>query len=256
MTALVELCSGLAALTLHLHGDKPPASRIGAKTGYAHAIADELGLEGPPHRALLVDHDPALCNAMLWLLTTPRILAWCIEDLSGLAADVDPRTIWRHARARRNGVGVVPAAWWWLWTAGARGGIGGFKGRHKHRPNVDGFIPSRRSLIDRIASFQPLPHVDVLCLDIADVKPTPGAVVYIDPEYSAATGYGGRRPSDVAIIAQRWAGAGCRVGVSDRAYLPIPGARHVDLTSRRRGQARRSLTTTDTELLTILEPRS
>ena len=43
----VELCAGTAAVSLRLHGGphaRPPVSRMGAKTGYAHAILHALGL--------------------------------------------------------------------------------------------------------------------------------------------------------------------------------------------------------------------
>lgn len=250
---LVELCSGLGALTLHLHGRKPPASRIGSKAGYAAAIANELGIEGPPDRAVLVDADGALQNAMWWLTQTPQLLARIIETTGRACPGHDPRRVWEWSRdTRGHGPLERQAAHWWLWTAGARGGIGGFKGRHVHRPNVDGFIPSRTNLIKRIAAFKPLPHVEVVHGWVSSVEPIPDAVVYFDPPYHEAQGYGfdaiAHRP-----LLQPWLDAGCTVAISERRPITgYAGARHVELTHRRVGQARRSLTTTTEEWLTII----
>lgn len=245
----VELYAGLAAVTLHLCGAKPPVSRIGAKTGYAAAIATELHLAPltSQDRVLLVEKDPQVAEVLRTLFDRRRrdAAAAYVEAHQAL----DAQTAWRAA-ATHEGPGA-----WLLWTAGARGGIGGFKGAHVHRPRVDGFIPGRAALARRLREFPGAPcPVEVLC-GLAGALPAEGGrTVYMDPAYEGRQGYEGGKDGDAApaVIAQRWAAAGARVGVSEAHPLLLPGARHVDLTARREGQTRRSLTRDTREWLTVL----
>lgn len=243
-------------MTLWLHGQQPPCSRIGSKWGYAPQICHALGLKGCELEDVwLVEADLALANAVAWLLRRPVDLANAVE----LAALGEPRNVWHRARdvARESFPDTVEAAAaWWLWVAGARGGIGGFKGQHKLRPNVDGFIPGRISLIERIRSSQPIP-AQILTMDARDFDPPAGAIVYIDPPYHGAQGYGPELPrGDVQRLASEWHSLGCTVGVSEREPLILTGARHVELTDLRAGQFRRSLTRSRVEWLTILTGQS
>lgn len=250
----VELFAGLAAWTLNLHGARPPASRIGAKTGYAGAISRALGVRGRPERVVLVDADQALVNAMRHLLHEPKYLANAVH-LQALAGHrkLVPYQVWTDARERRHLDGFVGAAAWWLYTSGARGGVGGFKGEHKLRPSVDGFIPSRESLVARLGRSPALPHVDVVCADATLVEPIPGAVVYMDPPYEGRQGYGAApfAMEDVVPIARRWHAAGCKVAISYDAPLAPLGWPSVEITEARFGQTRRSLTRSHAEWLTV-----
>lgn len=136
------MCAGLASVTHWLHGQSPPCSRIGAKSGYAASIVETLQLDpGEIEGYWLVEADLPNANAVEWLLHHPVALADAVE----LASIGEARSVWLRARGAAKEPApdtVEAAAAWWLWIAGARGGIGGFKGAHKLRASVDGFIPS------------------------------------------------------------------------------------------------------------------
>lgn len=259
-TTVVELYAGLAAWTLHLHGERPPASRIGAKTGYAAEISNALRVRGVPKRVVLVEVDPQLANALQYLLHQPRQLASSVAQIRESAGPI-PREVWRAAKLQKHEPTAQGAAAWWIWTAGARGGIGGYKGRHKLRPNVDGFIPSLDALEKRISLLRPHPNIEIICGRAESIAPIPGAVVYIDPPYVGTQGYVNAAPDlqTVCAIARRWSAAGCRVAVSYNRPLArevqgcLPGWRDVDLSALRRGQCRRSLTRSAVEWL-VLSP--
>lgn len=257
MTVLVELYAGLASLTWHFMQLRPPVSRIGAKTGYAVALARELDLNVPPAAVLLVERDPLVAN-VLRVLTQPGDAALVANEVEALGS-LPPRVAWERCRDSREdpaGTHTERAARWLLHAAGARGGIGGFKGTHKLRPSVDGFIPSRASLVQRLRAWRSPPFpVEVRCCAAEVVVPLPRATVYLDPPYDGRQSYGGGRVLPVETIALRWAAVGCVVGISEGRPLALPGWRSVDLTARRQGQYRRSLTRDACEWLTVWHPR-
>lgn len=207
-----------------------------------------MGLSPGPHELHLVDADPELANAIRRLLGSPKELA---QEIS-VQSEGEAKVVWERARSAPK-ENLEGAAAWWIWVAGARGGIGGFKGLHKHRANVDGFIPSRESLVKRVRE---MPDVDaqILCSDCRTWEPEPGTIVYFDPPYAGTTGYGPcLERKEVLELAQKWRDRGCVVGVSEREPLEIPGAAHLCLTDKRKGQSRRSLTRSLEEWLTVLE---
>lgn len=241
---LIELCAGTAAVSLAALGAPPfPASRIGGKAGYATAILGELGVApGSASRVLLIEADSRMARILRALFGSRR--EWLAEEIER-QADLDPRTTWEAARRRPDAVGDL------LWLAGARGGIGGFKGAHKLRPNVDGFIPSRASLAGRVRAFAPFEgRAEVMRADASGVsaiafEPTR---VYVDPPYAGRQGYACRLAEAPEDLARRWAQAGHRVAVSEaRPLTPIA----VDLTGRRERQFRRSLTRDRSEWLSM-----
>lgn len=250
---VIELCAGFAALTLHLNGQRPPVSRIGSKWGYAEAIAVHMGIRGAPSAAILVESDPATHNAMTHLLQQPAALS---EAISAVSAG-KPRDVWEHCGRLKDAAGMEGAAAFWVWTAGARGGIMPvFKGGHIRRPSVVGFIPSLSSLVERVAAFPAMGNVVTKCTDARRVKPLSGAMVYIDPPYESTLQYNQSLSRDEVVnLAVKWRDAGNLVCVSERAPLAIPGFRHVDITNLRRGQRRRSLTASTHEFLTIGDGR-
>lgn len=72
---------------------------------------------------------------------------------------------------------------------------------------------------------------DVRHGDAAELEPVPGALVYLDPPYQGATGYGWDCPrKQVLDLAKRWATAGAVVAVSEAVPLELPGWHHLDLT--------------------------
>jgi hypothetical protein len=162
----------------------------------------------------------------------------------------DAREVHDRMRRERYADATREAARFLLLTASSFGGIGGFKGRHKHRPSVDGFIPSRASIVVRLDALRPCP-VKVHCMDAAFLPVRSNVTVYLDPPYRGRHGYGyTMSPEWVADLACRWRAAGAIVGVSEAIPLALgPEWRHVPLV--RRAQVRRSLTQNDDEWLTI-----
>lgn len=249
MYDLIELCAGTAAISLAALGAPVfPASRRGGKRGWTAPILEALTLEPPVGRALLVEIDPALCSLLVALFSDPLSVA---EDVRA-RSDSDARGEWRAAR-----VGSTPADAL-LAIAGSRGGVmdGGFKGGHARRPSVDGFTPSRRSLVERVREFARVRgRADVICADVGDVdaadhRPT---IVYLDPPYAGRRGYGRERPVDAARVAERWRRVGHRVVVSEAR--PLPGACFArDVTALRAGQTRRSMVSDHSEWLSVFEP--
>lgn len=95
--------------------------------------------------------------------------------------------------------------------------------------------------------------IEVIEASADEVEPIPGAVVYIDPPYKGRQPYGPSFPREAVVrAANRWARAGCVVAISEAEPIEIEGAKHIDLTAARRGQARRSLTVGAAEWLTMI----
>lgn len=118
---------------------------------------------------------------------------------------------------------------------------GGFKGRHKLRPNVDGFIPSRRALAMRVRSLCIPKNLRVVHGNAEDIEPY-GACVYIDPPYRGTTKYLADFPREAVVsTALRWWRAGSRVVVSEAEpikELVENGWKIREISSQRRGQVR------------------
>lgn len=248
VTHLIELCAGTAAVTLAALGcSRFPVSRIGNKQGWVVPILDALGVRGVT-TVTVVEADPRLAALLAALLLPSSRLAMARAIESSLADD--SRTVWERARSGTEPVDAL------LWMAGARGGIGGFKGPHKLRPSVDGFIPSRASLARRLRTFVSSGSVTVLCTDAGTIDPRSFAptTVYVDPPYVGRQGYRASLTEPVESLARRWCNAGHRVVVSEAR--PLAGADETrDITTLRRGQSRRSLTIDHAEWLSIYEPK-
>jgi len=182
----VELCAGTAALSLRLHAGRnarPPVSRMGAKTGYADVILRVLGLRpGQGHtdgtRYLWCEPDAGV--RLLLHAYTDRALATAAADIIRSWKDEDPRALWERLRAEGpatcpEGLTAREVARWVLWSAGTTGGNpghGGFKGLHKLRPAVDGFIPSRAGCAVSLDGLDVLPaaiHPDARAIDPREV---------------------------------------------------------------------------------------
>ena len=234
---LVEPFAGLGAVGLYaLTRLPPPASRIGAKSGYAAAILDRIG---PVEAVDWSDADPSVVAALRAMVEGVDLGPW----LGG-----DARERWAEARTMRH---ADPAAWW-VHLAGARGGIGGFKGAHVRRSSVDGFIPSRENLarrLDRIAALRLGDRIRISCERAADREYPLGATVYFDPPYIGAEKYPDAPRTDPEVVAAWWraASTASRLLLSERAVAyDLPGRWS---TLPRTGQRRRSLTTTNQEVL-------
>lgn len=238
---LIEPYVGLGAVGLHLlAGVKPPASRIGCKSGYAAQISTHIGVVD---QVLWSDADPALVQALQAMIEGVDISTW----FGG-----DPHERWLEARENR----FIDPASWWVHLAGARGGIGGFKGGHIRRPNVDGFIPNRESLarrLDAIAALRLGDRVTITCERADQRFYESGAKVYFDPPYLNTTPYPDDPQQGVGLLTAWWrahASGASMLLVSERdSVYTLPDAEWHPL--KRTGQNRRSLTTSDAELLNV-----
>lgn len=256
---LVELCAGTAAVSLSALGaPKFPATRIGSKQGYADAILEIMRLRrGDCSSAVLVEADPGLCGVLESLFHAPRQFAEAVSKLRGLQIGSDFR-IWEEAKGKTDPASVL------IRMAGARGGIGGFRGKHKLRPAALS-IPA--ALVDRLHGFArfrreylsggPIP-VTVVCQDVWQFEPLQSslwrnAIVYIDPPYEERQSYGFQLSAPVEKLAVKWAQAGFKVYVSEARELE--GAFETfDITDQRRGQSRRSLTRSNREIISYFKP--
>jgi hypothetical protein len=250
MIVFAELYAGLAAVSLHLCGLKPPVSRIGAKTGYAGAIVRELGItRADVRKFLLVDSDPSVV-AVLRTLVCPEGRAFVARRLRSWP---HTRKCWEDLRKiDLNIAQYVEAARWLYVTAGARGGIGGFKGKHKLRPSVNGFIPTIDSLASRVEALDLDPDMfDIRHARAESIRPFKGAIVYLDPPYAGRQGYSSSFGTDACSVYTRWVKAGARVALSEGQRLTLQGSRVVNLSNARRGQLRRSLTRSSHEYLHV-----
>lgn len=247
MAHLIELCAGTAAVSLAALGcSRFPVSRIGSKQGWVAPILAALGALDTD-AVTLVEADPRLAALLAAMTSTAERLAMARAVEASLSDD--SRAVWERARSGPSPADTL------LWMAGARGGIGGYKGTHKLRPSVDGFIPSRASLARRLRAFTLSGSVTVLCKDASALDPLSFAstAVYIDPPYRGRQGYRAALAEPVESVARRWRDAGHRVVVSEAR--PLVGADETrEITSLRRGQSRRSLTTDHAEWLSIYEP--
>ena len=251
MAILIELYAGLCAVGLRALGAKPIVSRIGTKTGYAEAILKRLG-NPKVEQVLAFDSDPSIVQH-LNMLASAVDRRWTAQRIEEWVTPA--RKLWEHARDYRHGSSV----YWLLWTAGARGGIGGFKGAHKLRPHVNGFIPSRAGLVERLREFGLDGPLRAEVRDALQVRPgTVGLtshdiVVYLDPPYPGRQSYGQDPPTPDAVggLARAWADAGARVGLSWGEPTQLPGFSCYNITDERKGQKRRSLTKDAREFLLV-----
>jgi hypothetical protein len=101
----VELCAGTAALSLKLHAGqhaRPPVSRMGAKTGYAHAILRALGLrqgQGQADGTRYLWCEPDQGVRLMLHAYTDRELAQEAARIIRSWKDEEPRALWERLRA-------------------------------------------------------------------------------------------------------------------------------------------------------------
>jgi hypothetical protein len=129
----IELCAGTAALSLRLHGGKrarPPVSRMGAKTGYASAILNIMGLRAGYDRAdhyVWCEPDPG-CRLLLEAYRSRELATQAAEVIRGWA-DEEPRALWERLRAEGPVKSTQPrevARWCWSVVRTANGGMGSY----------------------------------------------------------------------------------------------------------------------------------
>ena len=247
----VELCAGLASVSLMLQGGKyarPPVSRMGNKHGYGLALLRIMGLRPGQgaERYLWCEPDPG-CRALLHAYTDREVMQEAARIIRSWK-DEEPRALWERLRAEgpiRVGEAREVGRHVWLW------------GRSYNTKGPDaGFLPSESAngvevwnahpptyYADRVNECPTLPATvtpDARAIEPADLPH--GTVVFVDPPYVGTTGYGNDLPrKDVVSMARRWAEAGARVYISEAEPLPAliaDGWHAVEITSQRIGQKR------------------
>ena len=164
----VELCAGTAAVSLRLHGGphaRPPVSRMGAKTGYAHAILHALGLrqgQGHADGTHYLWCEPDAGVRLLLHAYTDRELAQAAARIIRSWRDEDPRALWERLRA--EGPAVCPDGGMYAWEVarwavshaltGMSGGYDSASERaargERWGGDVRDFIPRRMLLVEAL----------------------------------------------------------------------------------------------------------
>jgi hypothetical protein len=270
----VELCAGTAALSLRLHGGRhcrPPVSRMGAKTGYADAILEVLGLRPGQgaDRYLWCEPDDG-ARLMLIAYTDEALRREAAAIIRGWA-DEDPRALWERLRdegavkgcppAWVAGVGAVDArevARWAFMGSASYAPCGSDRGWSAFlHPEEGGRYGAGR--LATAARVDNLPDLPATVLDGAVEPPTvpPGTICYMDPPYVGTTGYASDLPrAEVVRLARAWADAGAWVVISEQEPIPelmADGWHAVDITDTRRGQ-KRTFSKQQREWLTLSKP--
>jgi hypothetical protein len=263
----VELCAGTAAVSLALErrGQKPFASRMGSKAGYAVAVLHALGLhpgQGATHY-LWCEPDTAT-RVGLEILRRPalaRAAAAIVRQWQDWPAGY--RSLWDSLRARGEfshaadtvtpeeaARYVVQRAWKLYGYLNRNGGYVGPDTPNGHQPP--------HALATRL---EKLPEMPATVLAAAVEPPTPlppGTVCYIDPPYVGTSPYEHDLPrADVVRLARAWAAAGATVAVSEQEAIPelvADGWSAHNITHALSG-AGRTMSKQKTEYVTVYRPR-
>lgn len=249
----VELCAGSAAVTLKLLYNKSPiVSYSGSKRGYAEYILGHFNL--PPYiedlNVILVD--PGAWGKTLNIIKDREL---CIQTSKIIESweDKCPEELWRDTKKimeTTTNDSMFTAAHL-CQIAGTYGGceIGGFKGKHKDRPNVDGFIPSRKSISLRLRELSECIgkyNVDIRILKKSALEIQPfECYVYIDPPYNKTkTKYvNNLSRQELVMIAKEWDKVGAKIIISENEpvyELVNIGWKTKEITEHRKGQNRKN----------------
>ena len=255
----VELCAGTAALSLRLAAPraKPPVSRMGAKTGYAKAILQVLGLRagiGADHYLWCEPDDG--CRMLLYSYRDPALRAAAAEKIRSWK-DEDPKELWLRLRAIGPIVAPDPdevarwiqvQAWSGLIPGQGYSGPGHGGDRWGDLP-----IPVLSARLDDTPTMPATIAADARCVE--PIQLPPGTIVYIDGPYQNTTGY--QHDLDRAAqveLARRWHAAGAIVVMSEAEPITeLEGWYTVDITNCRIGQ-KRTFSKQKREWLTMSHP--
>ena len=252
----VELCAGLASVSLMLQGGKyarPPVSRMGNKHGYALPLLRIMGLRPGQgaERYLWCEPDDG-CRALLHAYTDREVMQEAARIIRSWK-DEEPRALWERLRAEgpaRVGEAREVARWALVSSQvnayplgekadGTLGNVGGGGSTWNGRDGKAQAPESVARLLDR-PTLPATVTPDARTIEPADLPP--GTVAFMDPPYVGTTGYGHDLPrSEVVALARRWHDAGARVYVSEAepiADLVGDGWHAVEITSQRVGQKR------------------
>jgi hypothetical protein len=245
----VELCAGLAAVSLGLEGGKyarPPVSRMGSKVGYLLPLLRIMGLRPGQgaDRYLWCEPDPG-CRALLHAYTDREVMQEAARIIRSWK-DEEPRALWERLRAEGPiWVGEAREVARWGYLAGSAYIQGDPSTAYAGDPGSNGgrMGDVRVRFAGRADRAPTLPATvtpDARPIEPADLPP--GTVVFMDPPYVGTTGYGNDLPrEDVVMLARRWRDAGARVYISEAEPLPslvADGWHAVEITSQRSGQKR------------------
>lgn len=223
----IELCCGSAALTWQLMGgvSQPPVSYVGSKSGYASEIIDVLKLPKP---RIVTLNDPGTWGR-IWpsVIKNPSGVADAVESLAKDPRDPKDLFIQLPTIIDCTEDRETEAALRLCRLAGTFGGkeVGGFKGKHKHRLSVDGYIPNRKTIAERVRQYNKLPDgITWFFFNETAQTITPsnsGTFVYIDPPYLGSESvYQNRFPrAEVLETAVRWSKSGANVIISEAEPL-------------------------------------
>jgi len=261
----VELCAGLASLSLVLQGGRyarPPVSRMGNKHGYALPILHVMGLRAGQgaERYLWCEPDPG-CRALLHAYTDREVMQEAARIIRSWS-DEEPRALWERLRAEGEiRVGepreVARESWLLARSFAFKGPSAGYM----PRGDEDGSgrsVNTPRGLARKWQTTPTLPaSVAPDARDLAPVDLPPGTVAYLDPPYLGTTGYASDLPRAAVVdLAHCWHAAGARVYISEAEPLPeltAEGWHAVEITSQRRGQ-KRTFSKQQREWLTCSHP--
>lgn len=252
----VELCAGLASVSLMLQGGKyarPPVSRMGNKHGYGLALLRVMGLRpGQGAERFLWCEPDAGCRALLHAYTDREVMQEAARIIRGWK-DEEPRELWERLRAEgpirvgeaREVARATTIQRWMYGNAPVHNDGDGWRngsddGGVTFGANNFGTTATTANGMDRAPALPATVTPDARAIEPADLPP--GTVMYADPPYVGTTGYGNDLPrKDVVSMARRWSEAGARVYISEAEPLPAlvaDGWHAVEITSERIGQKR------------------
>jgi hypothetical protein len=253
---LIELCAGSAALTRRLCWQPKLVGFMGAKDRYVNQIMDLWCL---PRITDFVLNDPGFWG-VIWEAYCSGLFSE-IADLIRSWDYCESRELFNFCKQHKDESDLVfrTATRLCLLASTYGGGeIGGFKGKHIRRESVDGFIPSRETLIKRIRNFEHLIYIQSSSVCATKITPRSDCWVYIDPPYDKLTRYeNGLNRFQVIYLARQWKQQGSAVAISES--VPLDKVLGEGWESRKlvteKGQCRKNARVSD-EYLTYCHPGS
>jgi hypothetical protein len=214
MGTLVELCAGSAAITRKILGLNKLMGFMGSKDRYVDSILTYFRI---PNIKSFILNDPGYFG-VIWKAFSIGVFEQVANNISDWS-QYEARTLFQSLNCSiYNDIARDAAAKICLLSSTYGGGeIGGFKGKHKLRPSVDGFIPSRETLINRVKAWSRT-SADIIVhnKNAATIVPIPNSWCYIDPPYDNTSGYKNTLSrKELLYIAKNWADNNCMVAVSE-----------------------------------------
>jgi hypothetical protein len=267
ISLFVELCAGLASVSLGLEGGKyarPPVSRMGSKVGYLLPLLRIMGLRPGQgaDRYLWCEPDPG-CRALLHAYTDREVMQEAARIIRSWK-DEEPRALWERLRAEgpirvgeaREVARASTIQRWMYGNAPVHNDGDGWRngsddGGVTFGANNFGTTATTANGMDRTPTLPATVTPDARAIEPADLPP--GTVVYADFPYlgacvngepvKALTGYGnGLTLAEQCELVHRWDAAGAAVYVSECVSRCADYGGNfkwdVDITSQRVGKRR------------------